>query len=108
MEGFEFPGKMFDFSAALLDHFVGAVENRERDCQTERLGGLEIDDQFDFRGLLDRPQQILPLPARFSSAFRHPRWSGSQESQSTLPSEPSRARPQTVSRSTYQPKKSRR
>ena len=25
-----------------------------RDGEAERLGGLEIDDQFDFRGLLDR------------------------------------------------------
>jgi hypothetical protein len=38
----------------LFDHLVAAVEDRERDRQTERLGGLEIDGQFDFRGLLNR------------------------------------------------------
>jgi len=41
-------------SAALFDHLISAVEDRERDRHTERLGGLEIDDQFDFRGLLNR------------------------------------------------------
>ena len=40
----------------LLDHLVGAGEQRERerDSETERPGSFEIDDQLHFGGLLDR------------------------------------------------------
>src|SRR5262249_37746018 len=38
----------------LFDHFVSACEHRWRDSQTDRLGGHEIDDQLELRGLLDR------------------------------------------------------
>src|SRR5713101_337237 len=45
---------------SLLDHLVGAAEQRERDGEAEGLGSPEIYDQLDFRGLLDR--QISRLP----------------------------------------------
>jgi hypothetical protein len=38
----------------LFDHLVGAAEQREREGKAERLGGLEVEDQFDFCGLLNR------------------------------------------------------
>jgi len=37
-----------------FNHLVRAGEDRLRDSQTERMGGLEIDDQFEGRRLLDR------------------------------------------------------
>src|ERR1700736_3735948 len=37
-----------------FDRLVGATEQRQRHGEAERLRGLEIDDQLDFRGLLDR------------------------------------------------------
>ena len=40
-------------SRGLLDHLVGAREDRWRDRQTERLGGLQIDDELEFGWLLD-------------------------------------------------------
>jgi hypothetical protein len=39
-----------------FDHLVGAAEQRERDRKAERLGGLEVDVQLDFGGLLDQPK----------------------------------------------------
>src|SRR5215475_10630092 len=35
-----------------LDHLVGESKQLVGNGQAERLGGLEIDDQFEFRGLL--------------------------------------------------------
>jgi hypothetical protein len=40
--------------AELFDHLVGTCEQRRWNLEAERLGGLEIDDQLGFRGLLDR------------------------------------------------------
>ena len=38
----------------LLDHLVRSGQQRFRDGEAERLGGLEVDEQFDFGGLVDR------------------------------------------------------
>ena len=38
---------------ALVDHLVRPQQQRLRDREAERLGGLEIDDQLEFRRLLD-------------------------------------------------------
>src|SRR4029453_5051979 len=37
-----------------FDHLVGEAEQRERDSEAEGIGSLEIYDQLDFSGLLDR------------------------------------------------------
>src|SRR4029453_191111 len=36
----------------LLDHLIRPPQERRRDGQAERLGGLEVDDQLKLRGLL--------------------------------------------------------
>jgi len=38
----------------LLNHLVGAHQHRSRHSEAQRLGGLEVDDQLEGRGLLDR------------------------------------------------------
>src|ERR1700730_17418672 len=37
-----------------FDDIVGEGEERRRDCEAERLRGLEVNDQLEFRRLLDR------------------------------------------------------
>src|SRR5258708_29000065 len=39
---------------SLFDHLIGRREERCRNLETERAGCLEIDDQMEARGLLDR------------------------------------------------------
>jgi hypothetical protein len=47
----------------LLDHLVGGGQQRFRDGQAERLGGLKIDDELDFCGLLHcRSAGFSPWP----------------------------------------------
>src|SRR5437588_5942130 len=40
--------------AHLLDHLVGAAGQWKRNVNGKRLGGFHVDDQLNFRGLLDR------------------------------------------------------
>src|SRR5215472_14119232 len=44
----------FTLNGLLFDDLVSAGEDRRRDGEAERLGGLEIDDQLEGRWLLDR------------------------------------------------------
>jgi hypothetical protein len=37
-----------------LNYLIGGGQQRLRDSKAERLGGLEVDGQLDFYGLLDR------------------------------------------------------
>ncbi len=48
-------------------------EDSSRDCQAERLGGVEVDDQFELGGLLDGQIGALrPLdPAGYGSPLPH-------------------------------------
>ena len=38
----------------LIDHLVGPAEQREWNCEAKCLENVEIDDQLDLGGLLDR------------------------------------------------------
>ena len=40
--------------SASFDHLVGAQQERFRDCQSDRLGGRQIDDEIELGRLLDR------------------------------------------------------
>ena len=41
-------------NCTLFDHLIGAREQHRRDCEAERLGGDQIDDQIELGRLLDR------------------------------------------------------
>src|SRR5215471_17060702 len=41
-------------AASSFDHFVGAQHKLLRDGQTQRFGGREVDDEFEFGWLFDR------------------------------------------------------
>ena len=41
-------------TAALFDHLIGAGKQHGRHIETQRLGGLKVDDQLDLCGPLDR------------------------------------------------------
>src|SRR5881628_887952 len=47
------------FAGRSLDNLVRPQQHRLRDGQAERLGGLQIDDQLELRGLLDRQVRRL-------------------------------------------------
>jgi hypothetical protein len=47
-------GIAWPFALELLDQLIGATAQRERHSNAERLRSFQIDDQFDFRRLLDR------------------------------------------------------
>ena len=50
-------------SSALLDHLIRPLQQRLGDRQAEGLGGLEVDDQLELRGLLlDNPKTVSEAP----------------------------------------------
>ena len=48
--------------APSLDHLIRPQQQRRRDRQAEGLGGLEVDDQLELRGLLDREARRASPP----------------------------------------------
>src|SRR5215470_677819 len=47
-----FPSRCLRKLVGLPDHLVRLEQQRRRDGETEGLGGLEVDDQLELRGLL--------------------------------------------------------
>jgi hypothetical protein len=48
------PDSCTTVNPCLLDHLVGAGEKEWRECKADRSRRPNIDDQFEFGGLLDR------------------------------------------------------
>ena len=58
---------------SLLDHLVGAAEQRDWEGEAKRLSHIEIEDQLDFRRLLDRQfGRLGTLEDLLTAAFRPP------------------------------------
>jgi len=47
-------GQKFSCAASIVDQLVGAFEHCRWDGQTDLFGGLQVDNEFEFGGLLDR------------------------------------------------------
>jgi hypothetical protein len=51
-------------SRRFIHNLIGAAEQRQRDSDAERLGGLQIQKEFNFGGLLNRQLgRLLALAA---------------------------------------------
>src|SRR3984893_18401487 len=58
---------------SLLDHLVGAAEQRDWEGEAKRLSHIEIEDQLDFRRLLDRQfGRLGTLEDLLTAALRPP------------------------------------
>src|SRR5262249_31247165 len=57
-------------STRLVDHLIGARDECRGHRDAERLGGLEVNDQLELRGLLDRQITRLCTLQNFVSVAR--------------------------------------
>jgi hypothetical protein len=59
---------------ALFDHLVGTAGKRKWEGDNERFGGLEVDQQFDFRDLLHRQRRSGRIALMHIRQPRSHRW----------------------------------